>query len=401
MKSHLFSSTGTRERARFGTRSAVCRRLIVVWTLVNVLGLPPLLQDLKAQAPLSAADWVRQHFADLGAPPPITGNRTGRLNVITPILFDGATVTGGEKYGCDVCPTMPTKQEFGMVDSSVSGQHPRTNDQYGASIIASTNSNMTRTCLNPASTVGYLVNVTLNPGLPPWDPVGTYNTTNFDGVTWDAEGPSSALYTSGVTVLDWADAALDIDAKKSEHVRLTVQAPPDGPGYRALRFWTPGPHYLVDSTIADGSPFLIWVSAAARDNFELRVWKSSFAGQQTVPDGRAVWGDDNDPLPMERIKYLNLDPRATGEMHEMFAAHHGDFSSDSIVDAADYVVWRKNNGTQEAFNTWRANFGRTGGNGAISIATAPEPTTAILVVVGAFIGCWRTTATHLGRFKTR
>jgi T5SS/PEP-CTERM-associated repeat protein len=37
----------------------------------------------------------------------------------------------------------------------------------------------------------------------------------------------------------------------------------------------------------------------------------------------------------------------------------GDFNEDGTVDAADYVVWRRNNGTQAEFNTWRANFGRT------------------------------------------
>ncbi len=39
----------------------------------------------------------------------------------------------------------------------------------------------------------------------------------------------------------------------------------------------------------------------------------------------------------------------------------GDFNSDGTVDAADYVVWRKNNGTQEDYDDWRENFGESGG----------------------------------------
>ena len=35
----------------------------------------------------------------------------------------------------------------------------------------------------------------------------------------------------------------------------------------------------------------------------------------------------------------------------------GDFNNDGTVDAADYVVWRKNDGTQTGYDAWRANFG--------------------------------------------
>ncbi len=56
----------------------------------------------------------------------------------------------------------------------------------------------------------------------------------------------------------------------------------------------------------------------------------------------------------------------------------GDFNHDGTVDAADYVVWRKNPGgiyTQNDFNTWRAHFGQTTGSGSIAgaNATVPEP----------------------------
>ncbi len=57
----------------------------------------------------------------------------------------------------------------------------------------------------------------------------------------------------------------------------------------------------------------------------------------------------------------------------------GDFNHDGSVDAADYVVWRKTLNTQETYDIWRANFGRslTSGSGASaaangsSVANAP------------------------------
>ena len=75
----------------------------------------------------------------------------------------------------------------------------------------------------------------------------------------------------------------------------------------------------------------------------------------------------------------------------------GDYNNNGIVDAADYVVWRDNEGTNNAlandplggtigsgqYNQWRANFGTTAGSGADSINIAvPEPGGVVLFVIG-------------------
>jgi hypothetical protein len=65
----------------------------------------------------------------------------------------------------------------------------------------------------------------------------------------------------------------------------------------------------------------------------------------------------------------------------------GDFNNNSIVDAADYVVWRKTgiNG-QQGYNDWRSHFGQTAGSAAAipsanSLSAAvPEPPTFMLLV---------------------
>jgi hypothetical protein len=74
----------------------------------------------------------------------------------------------------------------------------------------------------------------------------------------------------------------------------------------------------------------------------------------------------------------------------------GDFNNDGNVDAADYVVWRKNtvnnalpndNGltTQAArFDLWRAKFGNMAGSGAGGSAAIPEPGSCMLLLVAAF-----------------
>jgi hypothetical protein len=75
----------------------------------------------------------------------------------------------------------------------------------------------------------------------------------------------------------------------------------------------------------------------------------------------------------------------------------GDFNTDGTVDAADYVVWRKNDGTQVGYDAWRANFGTSLGVGSASVdplarfpastdplsAAVPEPSSMFLLGVAA------------------
>lgn len=65
----------------------------------------------------------------------------------------------------------------------------------------------------------------------------------------------------------------------------------------------------------------------------------------------------------------------------------GDYNNDGKVDAADYVVWRKNNGTiynATAYNTWKANLGKTlAGSGAAARISVPEPGLWPLMAIGA------------------
>jgi hypothetical protein len=68
----------------------------------------------------------------------------------------------------------------------------------------------------------------------------------------------------------------------------------------------------------------------------------------------------------------------------------GDFNNDGMIDAADYVVWRKTNGTQDAYNAWRTHFGTSLGNGAhasgtTGVSTVPEPAALFLLLFGAAV----------------
>jgi autotransporter-associated beta strand protein len=77
----------------------------------------------------------------------------------------------------------------------------------------------------------------------------------------------------------------------------------------------------------------------------------------------------------------------------------GDYNGDNVVDAADYVVWRKdpanNGGDPGGYEVWAANFGNTnpgagnGGSLAAQNAAVPEPHSCLLVLLAVAWGVTR------------
>jgi hypothetical protein len=115
-------------------------------------------------------------------------------------------------------------------------------------------------------------------------------------------------------------------------------------------------------------------------------------------------------LPLDFILAEGADPevRFTGTFtatKSLVQQLTGDYNENGIVDAADYVVWRKNLDTTNTlpndeiggtigpdhYSQWRANFGESLSGSALSSAV-PEPMTWIL----ALSGLW---GLHFGRAR--
>jgi hypothetical protein len=78
----------------------------------------------------------------------------------------------------------------------------------------------------------------------------------------------------------------------------------------------------------------------------------------------------------------------TGVLQVVAAPLAGDYNATGVVDAADYVVWRKGLGitySQPDYGIWRAHFGETAGSGLGASATAavPEPASFALLIFAA------------------
>ena len=69
----------------------------------------------------------------------------------------------------------------------------------------------------------------------------------------------------------------------------------------------------------------------------------------------------------------------------------GDYNGDNTVDAADYVVWRKTDGSQAGYDTWRTHFSQSAGSGTSlsAIVAVPEPATAVMSLLTMAAWCFR------------
>lgn len=82
----------------------------------------------------------------------------------------------------------------------------------------------------------------------------------------------------------------------------------------------------------------------------------------------------------------------------------GDYNHDGAVDAADNVLWRKTDGTQAGYDTWRAHFGRGPSEGwsvgnrpgisTDSFSHVPESASVILIVAGIIVAARRVSRTR-------
>jgi hypothetical protein len=129
--------------------------------------------------------------------------------------------------------------------------------------------------------------------------------------------------------------------------------------------------------------------------------------------GNAVYANEDDPFLDMGFSFnaewgsIDIDflSYAFGVIAPTVASLPGDFDNSGKVDAADYVIWRNNNGTNnqlpndnglglpirpEHFDLWRANFGAGSGSGSsLGGSGVPEPHSLTLALLAAFTLCGR------------
>jgi endoglucanase len=104
------------------------------------------------------------------------------------------------------------------------------------------------------------------------------------------------------------------------------------------------------------------------------------------------WGNYMFTLEPTNLGQPNQTDRpALAVLQPHLASNPGDYNGDSTIDAADYILWRKNDGSQVGFDTWQANFGemRIADSALLRDAAVAEPASAILFCGGSILFGWR------------
>jgi hypothetical protein len=159
----------------------------------------------------------------------------------------------------------------------------------------------------------------------------------------------------------------------------------------------PGNSLFDTDTAAAGAE--IDVTALANDQYTLKF--TPFGNPAGAYTETGPLADPGQPIDWLEFTFFNKNAQA-GVDSEFFihsieidgaaaAGVPGDYNSDGVVDAADYVVWRNHLGTnfqlpnevsgttpgsvtQEDYAAWRARFGNTSGAGSgFSAGSVPEP----------------------------
>ena len=132
------------------------------------------------------------------------------------------------------------------------------------------------------------------------------------------------------------------------------------------------------------------ISGQFTNGGSITIDRTNLVGPSTTQQLKLIgWGSQSGLSSSTAVSFIGGSPLAYAFMGDGLyvtitgGGLAGDYNHDGKVDALDYVVWRKTDGTPSGYNIWRANFGNTSGAGAsLGGPTAvPEPSTIILSAV--------------------
>ena len=156
--------------------------------------------------------------------------------------------------------------------------------------------------------------------------------------------------------------------------------------------------YAIDFNYA-GGPFTADITAPTVDLNHVDC--PTGCGNPSMPLSADFFGPDGWPTEPSRI-YFGGDDLVTFRDFSVTVsatpALKGDYNGNHVIDAADYIVWRRSVGTTGGtlpndptpgtidstdYDYWKSHFGATSGAGSASVAgAAPEPGSVVLFAMG-------------------
>jgi sugar lactone lactonase YvrE len=196
------------------------------------------------------------------------------------------------------------------------------------------------------------------------DPLAAYQ-INFNALSLNQ--PVSVSFDIALTTLSETERKSILDALTHDALTLAVKGD------------APGSEYHLFGLAAEGQPPVL-------DEL-VRLLRLDATEMQLPP------GSIDDPAILRfdaLVSHFSTYAVVTFDSSQPIA---GDFNNDGFVNAADYVTWRKNDGSPDGYDLWRANFGKSALDGASAIGSAnvPEPSNFAMFLMGVLaVGtCYR------------
>jgi hypothetical protein len=214
---------------------------------------------------------------------------------------------------------------------------------------------------------------------------------------------AAANAKASLTFDNWATPnATDADTERISSDPPHNPADPDGLGPHSS---SNGLDFFYDvggSSEFDGLAFVARWNATVNDGGQSLTYRDVVTVDVTTGAVSRVLFDVNQPLDVlaDGLGNLLIVEWNAGIFLATPSVLQGDYNRDGTVDAADYVVWRRQLGTegtnlvadgnrngmidQADYDVWRSHFGQSSGSGAASTAAVPEPASAGLTILALF-----------------
>lgn len=187
-----------------------------------------------------------------------------------------------------------------------------------------------------------------------------------------------------------AVAYAEAPAVKAFHNGVTTTVASTADGFNALMKSGTGEVFINDS-----GQVAFWGSVTQYQSQSVN-WNGIYTGPDILNDRVVIFGDNVLGHAVNSVELLGMNN--SGQMLLSVVAQSpdtwaglvvatppsADYNHNGVIDAADYVVWRKTgiNG-QQGYDLWRAKFGDfVAGGAGLSSSAIPEPTSLALVFIG-------------------